>query len=52
MARPLSSSARARAAVLPPLLKWSLMSGALFWALVYKFSAAGLAVPDFVYVAF
>ena len=34
------------------VLKWSLMSGAVFWAVVYKLSERGLKVPDFVYVNF
>lgn len=32
--------------------KWSLMSGTLFWTLVFKLSERGLQVPDFVYVNF
>lgn len=34
------------------VLKWSLMSGALLWTIVYKFSEQGLKAPDFVYVNF
>ncbi len=44
--------ASAAAASLRQVFKWSLMSGALFWSLVYKLSASGLKVPDFVYVNF
>lgn len=32
--------------------RWSLMSGAVFWAVVYKLSESGIKVPDFVYVNF
>ncbi len=34
------------------LLKWSLMSGAVFWVIVFKLSERGIKVPDFVYVNF
>ena len=34
------------------IFKWSLMSSAVLWALVYKFSERGLKIPDFVYVNF
>ncbi|MBN8730178.1 MAG: hypothetical protein J0L64_06515 [Acidobacteria bacterium] len=34
------------------LLRWSLMSAALFWMLVYRLSSAASAFPDFVYVHF
>jgi hypothetical protein len=34
------------------LFKWSVMSGVIFWTLVYKLSERGLKVPDFVYVNF
>jgi hypothetical protein len=35
-----------------PLFRWSLMSGAVFWSVVYKLSSIGIKVPDFVYVNF
>ena len=34
------------------LFKWSLMSAAVFWVLVYRFSEAAAKFPEFVYVNF
>lgn len=35
-----------------PFIKWSIMSSALFWMLVYHLSQNARAIPDFVYVNF
>lgn len=34
------------------LFRWSLMSAALFWMVVYRLSSAASGLPDFVYVGF
>ena len=55
-ARPAAAArTRTRASAASPafqVLKWSLMSAAIFWTAVYKSSERGLKVPDFVYVNF
>ena len=35
-----------------PFTKWSLMSTALFWVVIYKLSQEAVRLPEFVYVNF